>query len=220
MARARADRAGRTNARSARPRRVTPGRPRRTRPGRGTSRLALRAACCAAPSCAATDAAPAPPGVSRRPTDAPGSSSTSASGPRSGSVITSSSSPTPRSTDSRTMFPTRACASRNGTPRSTSHSARSTAADAGASAAACMRAGTSSAVSSSPRIAESARRFWSSASNNGSLSSCRSRLYASGRPFSVARNPVRLPISRPALPRASSAMSGFFFWGSIDDPVL
>ncbi len=38
-------------------------------------------------------------------------------------------------------------------------------------------------------------------------------------PFSVARNPVRSPISRPALPRASSAMSGFFFCGSIDEPV-
>src|SRR2546430_15258361 len=27
------------------------------------------------------------------------------------------------------------------------------------------------------------------------------------------------PISRPLLPRASSAMSGFFFCGMIDDPV-
>ena len=31
--------------------------------------------------------------------------------------------------------------------------------------------------------------------------------------------PVRLPISRPDLPRASSATSGFFFCGMIDDPV-
>ena len=30
---------------------------------------------------------------------------------------------------------------------------------------------------------------------------------------------MRLPIRRPALPRASSAMSGFFFCGSIDEPV-
>ena len=36
----------------------------------------------------------------------------------------------------------------------------------------------------------------------------------------MARNPVRSPMSRPALPRASSAMSGFFFCGSIDEPVL
>ena len=63
-------------------------------------------------------------------------------------------------------------------------------------------------------------RHWSSASNSGSLSSWRSRLYASGRPLSVARKPVRSPMSRPALPRASSAMSGFFFCGSIDEPVL
>ena len=32
------------------------------------------------------------------------------------------------------------------------------------------------------------------------------------------QQPVRLPISRPALPRASSAMSGFFFCGMIDRP--
>ena len=35
----------------------------------------------------------------------------------------------------------------------------------------------------------------------------------------MARSPVRWPMSRPALPRASSAMSGFFFCGSIDEPV-
>ena len=57
------------------------------------------------------------------------------------------------------------------------------------------------------------------ASNSGSLSSCRSRLYASGRPLSVASKPVRLPIRRPALPRSSSATSGFFFCGSIELPV-
>ena len=53
----------------------------------------------------------------------------------------------------------------------------------------------------------------------GSLSSWRSRLYASGRPLRVASSPVRLPISRPALPRASSATSGFFFCGMMLDPV-
>ena len=31
----------------------------------------------------------------------------------------------------------------------------------------------------------------------------------------MASNPVRLPMSRPALPRASSAASGFFFCGMI-----
>ena len=38
-------------------------------------------------------------------------------------------------------------------------------------------------------------------------------------PLRVASRPVRLPMRRPVLPRASSAMSGFFFCGSIEDPV-
>lgn len=56
-------------------------------------------------------------------------------------------------------------------------------------------------------------------SKTGSLSSWRSRLYASGSALRVASRPVRLPMRRPDLPRASSAMSGFFFCGMIDDPV-
>jgi hypothetical protein len=51
------------------------------------------------------------------------------------------------------------------------------------------------------------------------LSSCRSRSYASGKPFTVASRPVSRPIAVPALPRASSATSGFSFCGIIDDPV-
>ena len=35
----------------------------------------------------------------------------------------------------------------------------------------------------------------------------------------VAMSPARLPMSRPVLPRVSSATSGFFFCGMIDDPV-
>ena len=35
----------------------------------------------------------------------------------------------------------------------------------------------------------------------------------------MVSSPVRLPTNRPDLPRASSAMSGFFFCGMIDDPV-
>ena len=35
----------------------------------------------------------------------------------------------------------------------------------------------------------------------------------------MVSRPVRLPTNRPDLPRASSAMSGFFFCGMIDDPV-
>ena len=39
------------------------------------------------------------------------------------------------------------------------------------------------------------------AANTGGLSSCRSRLYASGRDLTVASRPVRRPIAVPALPR-------------------
>ena len=64
---------------------------------------------------------------------------TAASGPRSGWAATSAArSPSP-SSDRRTTVPTTAWASRNGIPRSTSHSARSVAASSGASAAACIR---------------------------------------------------------------------------------
>ena len=44
-------------------------------------------------------------------------------------------------------------------------------------------------------------------------------MYASGRPFTVASSPVSRPIAVPALPRESSATSGFRFCGIIDDPV-
>src|SRR5690606_41719978 len=54
-----------------------------------------------------------------------------------------------------------------------------------------MRAWSKVVVASIPCTAERPRAIWSTASNNGSLSSWRSRLYASGRPFSVARRPVR-----------------------------
>ncbi len=70
-----------------------------------------------------------------------------------------------------------------------------------------------------PVNAGSSTSSWSQESKTGSLSSWRSRLYASGSALSVASSPVRLPISRPDLPRASSAMSGFFFCGMIEEPV-
>ena len=37
--------------------------------------------------------------------------------------------------------------------------------------------------------------------------------------FTVASSPVSRPIAVPALPRASSATSGFSFCGIIDEPV-
>ena len=82
-----------------------------------------------------------------------------------------------------------------------------------------MRSVLKTSVAIIPETAGSSSSSVSAASKTGSLSSCRSRLYASGRPLSVASSPVRLPISRPALPRASSATSGFFFCGMIEEPV-
>ena len=76
----------------------------------------------------------------------------------------------------RTSSPTMAWASRNGVPRPTSHSARSVADDVSLSAAACIRSATNVAVSIIPVIATSASATWSTESNSGSLSSCRSRL--------------------------------------------
>ena len=32
-------------------------------------------------------------------------------------------------------------------------------------------------------------------------------------------SPIRSPYTRPVLPRTSSVMSGFFFWGMMDEPV-
>ena len=59
----------------------------------------------------------------------------------------------------------------------------------------------------------------SRASKTGSLSSWRSLLYASGSALRVVRRPARSPMTRPDMARASSAMSGFFFWGMMLDPV-
>ena len=60
----------------------------------------------------------------------------------------------------------------------------------------------------------------SHASNKHSLSSCISLLYASGKPLSVVSIAVKSPYTRPVFPRISSAISGFFFCGIIDEPVV
>ena len=60
----------------------------------------------------------------------------------------------------------------------------------------------------------------STESKTASLSSCRSRLYPVGSPFSTVIIAIRLPTSRPDLPRVSSATSGFRFWGISEDPVV
>ena len=170
--------------------------------------------------CTATAAGPAPPGVVRWRTDTPGTSSSAARVPSRGSAITRSASGVPSSSDRRTSAPTIACASRNGTPSRTRYSARSVAAAYGESAARAhpVRRGTRACGTGRP-------------SHRGPGAPCRARRTAAPCPpgghgcrraagtSCVARKPVRSPMSRPALPRASSAMSGFFFWGSIDEPV-
>ena len=59
-----------------------------------------------------------------------------------------------------------------------------------------------------------------SAPKVASLSSCKSLLYPLGSPLSVTSHAVSWPIVRPALPRASSRGSGFFFCGIMLLPVL
>ena len=56
-------------------------------------------------------------------------------------------------------------------------------------------------------------------SNMPSLSSCISLLYVNGVPFKTVNSPIKFPYARPVFPRISSAISGFFFCGIIDDPV-
>ena len=59
----------------------------------------------------------------------------------------------------------------------------------------------------------------SAASNTGILSSCKSLLYARGRPLQMVKRLIRSPYTRPDLPRISSAISGFFFCGMMLLPV-
>ena len=59
----------------------------------------------------------------------------------------------------------------------------------------------------------------SNASNNGGLSSCKSRLYAKGNPLMRTNNVCKAPMTRADLPRVSSSVSGFTFCGMIELPV-
>ena len=60
----------------------------------------------------------------------------------------------------------------------------------------------------------------SHASKTPSLSSCISLLYAKGKPLRTVSSDIRSPYTRPVFPLTSSAMSGFFFCGMIDEPVV
>src|SRR5579872_4795186 len=122
------------------------------------------------PSWSATAVEPAPPGVVRRLTATPGSSSFAPVSPRSGCAWTSSSRGTWRWTESRTSPATSPWAWRKGIPCSTRYSARSTAAAEDVSAADCMRSWWNSTVATSPARARRATSTWPTASNSGSLS--------------------------------------------------
>ena len=62
-----------------------------------------------------------------------------------------------------------------------------------------MRSVSNRSVATMPANAGSTTSSVATESKTGSLSSCRSRLYASGRPLSVASSPVRLPIEPAGL---------------------
>ena len=57
------------------------------------------------------------------------------------------------------------------------------------------------------------------AAKNAGLSSWRSRWYASGRPLIRASIPASAPMTPAVRPRTSSAGSGFFLLGIIEEPV-
>ena len=59
----------------------------------------------------------------------------------------------------------------------------------------------------------------STASKIASLSSCISLLYARAIPFITVKSVVKSPNTRPLFPLTSSAISGFFFCGIMDEPV-
>ena len=94
-----------------------------------------------------------------------------------------------RSTACRTRPPTTVCASRNGVPLSDQMLGEVGGQLIGSSAAAIMRV--DELRGDQPAEGQRRAQHASSASNSGSLSSCRSRLCASGRPLSVARKPAR-----------------------------
>src|SRR5579862_393924 len=115
---------------------------------------------------------------------------------------------------SRAMTP---CASRKGMPFLARYSARSVASIWGSLAMASMRSFRTVMPSIARWMARRDRRAVSAAPKTGGLVSCRSRLYPIGCALSVVRRLTRWLVTVPALPRTSSIISGFFFWGMIDE---
>ena len=133
--------------------------------------------------------------------------------------IGSSSSVVPFFMHSATSSPVALYASRKGSPFETRKSAQSVAFMKPPAAAFLMFSGIIFIVAIIGVRAVRHILTVSMLSKIASLSSCISLLYASGRPFIVVSSPQRSPITRPALPRASSARSGFFFCGIMLEPV-
>ena len=81
-----------------------------------------------------------------------------------------------RSSHTRTQAPATSCATRNGTPSRTSHSATSVASEKPCGASSAIRSVWKVSVATIPATAGSSTSRVSTASKTGSLSSCRSRL--------------------------------------------
>ena len=118
-----------------------------------------------------------------------------------------------------TSSPVALYASLNGTPFFVSQSAQSVALINPPAAALRIFCGITLIVSSIGVKAVRHILTVSTASKIASLSSCISLLYARAMPFIIVSNVILSPKTLPLLPRTSSAISGFFFCGIIDEPV-
>jgi hypothetical protein len=159
-------------------------------------------------------------GVVRRVTAIPGARERAALGTERVVGFDQRDESTPSSIDWRTSAPTTAWASRNGMPFRDEELREIDRRAVGLSAAAVMRSPRYVLLASIPVIADRPSVIWSSASKNGSLSSCRSRLYASGKTLE-RRQQTRQVADQPAgLSSSEFGDVGFFFCGNIELPVL
>jgi len=106
---------------------------------------------------------------------------------------------------------------RNGSPPIASRSATPVAVEKPSPAASASVASSQSAVATAPAATSVASRTSSATSNTPAWARWRSRLYARGSPLSRLSVPVASPMASPATPRVSSSVSGFFFWGMIEE---
>ena len=86
-----------------------------------------------------------------------------------------------------------------------------------AAATAAIRSAWNCAVPTAPARTRTDRRVSSTPRQSWGLSSCRSRLYACGNPFTIPSAAASAPATVDALARTSSIVSGFFFCGMIEE---